>query len=424
MSQTEQILKKVDSLKEETAEICSKLVQYPTGVPPGQSEEIVAYIQDYFRKQGIETEIHTLEDRKPNIVAKIKGRSKRTILWIGHLDVVPEGKLENWTYPPYSGRIEDDKVWGRGSSDMKGACASAMVAARILNENRPSHNVEFWFTVDEEIGGRAGARWLAQNQTFKGEVAIIGDGGGCTPRLVHIGIGNKGGLGTKLIAKGRTAHGARPYLGDNAIDKLIKAVPYVKRIRDYRLELPAELEPVIKSSVELLLKDENLTETQRLAVKSLYDYPTGPSLNVVNGGVKSNVVPDYAEASFDIRLTPGCDPRKVKERLEELISEAGIPGISVEASASATAGYYEPLDSHLLPYLSHAVQMVTGVKPSLSIAPWGTDAVSIKNYAKIPCFIYGPMIETQLHQPNEYVTIDNLVTAAKVYTAFPFTYGK
>lgn len=54
----------------------------------------------------------------------------------------------------------------------------------------------------------------------------------------------------------------------------------------------------------------------------------------------------------------------------------------------------------------------------------GTDAVSVKNYAKIPCFIYGPMIETQLHQPNEYVTIDNLVTAAKVYTAFPFTYGK
>lgn len=420
MSELNRILRELESCRDETAEVCSKLVQFPTAAPPGDTVEIVSYIEDYFRRARIETETHTLETRRPNLVGRIKGESERTLLWIGHLDVVPEGKSENWTYPPYSGSIRDGRVWGRGSSDMKGANASAMVAAKALAQYRPPHNIEFWFTVDEEIGGRAGARWLSEEHILKGDAALIGDGGGCTPGLVNIGIGNKGGLGVRLTARGRTAHGARPYQGDNAIDRLLAAIPYVRRIGDYRLELPAELGPVIKASVETMLKNDCLTDVQRLAVKSLFDYPTGPSLNVIQGGVKSNVVPDYAEASFDIRLTPGCDGTKVKARLDELIAKCGIPGVSVQGSASKTVGYYEPTDSPFVKQLSEAVEFVTGAKPSLTIAPWGTDAVSVRRLAGIPCLIYGPMVETQLHQPNEYVPISNLVTAAKAYAAFPF----
>ena len=137
------------------------------------------------------------------------------------MDVVPEGKAENWTYPPYSGRVtEEGLIWGRGSSDMKGACAAAIVAARVLSEVGSPHDVEFWFTADEEVGGGAGERLLAKEGLLRGDVAIIGDGGGSTPGLVSIGVGNKGGIGTKLVARGRTAHGSRPYLGDNALDKI------------------------------------------------------------------------------------------------------------------------------------------------------------------------------------------------------------
>ena len=238
------------------------------------------------------------------------------------------------------------------------------------------------------------------------------------------GVGNKGGIGTKLVARGRTAHGSRPYLGDNALDKLLRVIPYVRKIGDYRLELPPELTPIIRSSVELLLKNEKLTEVQRLAVKSLYDYPTGPSLNILRGGVKGNMVPDYAEAIFDIRLTPGCDPLKVKARIEELVEEAGVPGVSVEVRAPRTAGYYEPPNSPAIRYLSEAVQLVTGEEPTLTIAPWGTDAVSIKRYTGMPCLIFGPMLEDQLHQPDEHVPIGNLVTSAKVYALFPYIYGR
>ena len=425
MPQYERIFECVEALRGEVVEICSRLVQLPSQHPEGNTEECVLFIEEYFDELGVKTDVYTLEEGKPNIVAHVKGISDRTILWIGHLDVVPEGKLENWTHPPYSGKITDDGlIWGRGSTDMKGACAAAIIASRVLNEVGSPHNIEFWFTADEEIGGLSGARWLAEKSFFGGEVAIIGDGGGSTPGFVNVSVGNKARIGTSLIAKGKTAHGSRPYLGDNAIDKLLAVIPHVRKIGEYRLELPPELAPIIKSSVELMLRNNSLTEAQRLGVKSLYDYPTGPSLNILKGGVKGNVVPDYAEAYFDIRLTPGCDPRKVKERIEELVAESGVLGVTVQINAPQIAGYYEPADSSEVSYISEAVQLVTGVQPVLTIAPWGTDAVSIKHYTGLPCLIFGPMLEDQLHKPDEHVPIENLVTSAKVYSIFPFIYGK
>ena len=427
MSQFDKISHRIEEKKEQIVTVCSELVKRATPVPPGDTVEIVDYIANYFMDQGIKTDIHFLEKNKPNIVAHIEGESEHTIMWLGHLDVVPAGELNNWVNPPYQGVVRDNKVWGRGSSDMKGADASAMIAASVLINVKPPHNVDFWFTCDEEIGGIAGAKWLAENQIFDGEVCIVGDGGGCTPGMVNIGVGNKGGITTRLISKGKTAHGSRPYLGDNALDKLLKVIPYVKRIGDYRLELPYELSPIIKSSVELLLRDDELTENQRQTVKSIYDYPTGPSLNLLNSGVKSNVVPDYAEAVFDIRLTPGCNPINVKAQIEKLVEEAKVDGVSVDIRASESAGYYEKTDSDELIGLSKTVKKVTGEEPALTIAPWGTDAVSVKRNIKtkthpsgIPCLIYGPMIESQLHQTNEYVPISNLITAAKVYALYPF----
>jgi succinyl-diaminopimelate desuccinylase len=423
------ITKKVDKLDDETVNICSRLIQFPTQSPPGYTDEIVDFIQSYFKKIGVETEIHTIEKKKPNIVAHIKGASDRTIIWLGHIDVVPIGNPENWAYPPFSGEVKDGKIWGRGSSDMKGSNASAMIAARVLNTVKPPHNIDFWFTADEEIGSRAGVKWLAENQIIKGEVAIVGDGGGCTPGMINIGVGNKGGIGTKIIARGKTAHGSKPFLGENALDRLLKTISMVRRIREYRLELPQDLAPIIKSSVELLLREKGLTVEQKLTIKSLYDYPTGPSLNILNGGVKSNVVPDYAEAYFDIRLTPGSDPMKVRARIMELIQEAGVPGVTSEIRESKTAGYYEPPNAPSVKCLAETVEKVTGEKPALTIAPWGTDAVRLKHFIKtdkhpngIPALIFGPMIENQLHQSNEYVPIQNLITAAKVYALFPFYY--
>lgn len=417
-------MSKAQGVADEVAELCSSLVQFNSAHPEGRTDECVLYIQEYLEGHGVENEVHRRDPLKPNIVAKIPGDSERRILWVGHLDVVPEGKHEFWTHPPYSGKITDDGlIYGRGTSDMKGACAAAMVAARILTGlKKPVPNsVEFWFTSDEEVGGRAGARWLAETNRLQGDVCIIGDGDGASLDNPSIDLGCKGGLGTRLIARGKTTHGSTPFLGDNAIKKLIEAIPLVEKIRDHRLELPQELEKPIMSSVEFMLRTHVLNEAQKKAVKRIFHYPT-VTCNMINGGIKSNVVPDYAEAVFDIRLTPGSNPMLVKKRIEELVLEGGISGVEVSVTASRTAGYYEPTDTPFARQLAQTVEKVTGRSPTFKILTGGTDAVSIKRHVEIPCLGHGTSMVGQAHQPDEHNSIENLLLGAKVYSAFPLLY--
>ncbi len=418
-------MSEAEKAREEVARLCSRLVQFNSAHPEGRTVECAQFIKKYFDEHGIKNEVHTNDPVKPNIMGKISGSMGRKILWLGHLDVVPEGKPEGWTHPAYSGKItDDDRIWGRGASDMKGACSAAMVAARILNElEEPMDNsVEFWFTADEEIGGGEGARWLSESGRLKGDVCVIGDGNGGGFELPSIDLGCKGSTGTTLIARGKTAHGSTPYLGDNAIEKLIKVIPWVKKIADYKLELPKELDGPIASSIDFYMRTQDIeTEEQREAVRRLFHYPT-VACNIISGGVKTNVVPDYAEAQFDIRLTPGSKPMKVKERIEELVQEAGVPGMEVVVRAGETAGYHESPKSMFADQLSETLRKLTGKTPVIKILTGGTDAISVKQFTGIPCLGYGTSLTGMAHQPNEYVTIENLVLGIKVYAGFPLIY--
>ncbi len=218
---------------------------------------------------------------------------------------------------------------------MKGSCAAAMVSARILSKMRLPNPVEFWFTADEEIGGGAGAKWLAESGRFKGDVCIIGDGNGGGADNPSIDLGCKGGAQTRLIAKGKTAHGSTPFLGDNAITKLIKVIPEVYKIGNFKLDLPEELEKPIRDSVKFYMAEAKTPELQK-AVKRLFNYPT-VTCNIINGGVKINVVPDYAEAEFDIRLTPGASVSAVRKEIDRLVKAANVPGVEVAAGRETHA---------------------------------------------------------------------------------------
>jgi succinyl-diaminopimelate desuccinylase len=422
----DKILDEAENSKKEVLELCSRLVQFDTAHPESRTDECVAFIQDYFGRNGIATEVHSINRTKPNIVAKIPGLGKSKILWIGYLDVVPVHSAGSWTYPPFSGRITGEgHIHGRGASDMKGACAAAMVAARILSESdeTPPNSVEFWFTADEEIGGGDGTRWLAKDGRLKGDVCIIGDGEGGGLMNPCIDLGCKGALPTRLTARGKAAHGSAPFLGDNAISKLMDVIPWVERIREYRLDLPEEVEDLVEGTLEFMMKDRLMTGEQKsMAEYSLY-HPT-VSVNNIKGGVKINVVPDYAEAEFDIRITPGADPLKVKERIEELVSEAGVPGVEVDVPSRKVSGYFESTLSLCARQFAETVRRVTGKTPIFKFLLGGTDAISIKRYENLACIGYGTAMNGQAHQVNEYNSIENLVTGLKVYAGFPFIYSR
>jgi len=178
LSIVKKILEEIEGASSEIVNLTSKLVQFPTVSPRGNTKECVDFIKSYMDNAGIETTIYERREGKSNICARIRGVSDSNVLWLGHLDVVPEGSFSEWTHNPYGGEVVGDRVYGRGASDDKGSCASAMVAANILsgvNKNQRC-NAEFWFTCDEEVGAVDGARWLAEERKFHGDACIIGDG--------------------------------------------------------------------------------------------------------------------------------------------------------------------------------------------------------------------------------------------------------
>ncbi|MFC1802432.1 M20 family metallopeptidase [Thermoproteota archaeon] len=402
------------------------MVKFNSAHPEGYTDHVVEYIKAYCNKHGIENEIHANNPKKPNIVAKIKGKSEKKVIWVGHIDVVPEGKTENWIYPPYSGTIADGCIWGRGSSDMKGSCSAAIVSARILNEMESIPNtVEYWFTCDEEIGGGAGARWLAETGRLTGDICIIGDGNGGGPEAPSIDLGCKGSAGVKLIARGRTAHGSTPYLGDNAITKLLKGVPWVEKIDDFNLDYPADLKYAVDGSIEYYKSAMPAEENLLKAMEHSF-YTPSVTCNIIYGGVKINVVPDYAEAEFDIRLTPGSHQSKVVDKIKELVAESGIEGLEVVPSRihkpEDTAGYYETPNSNFARQFTGIIEQITGKPVNMKILTAGTDGISTKKIAGILSLGYGTSLTGQAHQPNERVTIENLVLGVKIFTAFPLFY--
>jgi len=420
------VIELAEKAEREVAEHTSNLVKFNTAHPKGYTDEAVEYIKEFCRAQGLEWEVHAKNPKKPNIVARIPGQGKKKVLWVGHLDVVPEGKPENWTYGPYSGEIAQGCVWGRGSSDMKGACAAAMVSARILNEAENIPNTaEFWWTCDEEIGGGDGARWLAETGRFKGDVCIIGDGNGGGPQAPSIDLGCKGGARVKLVARGKTAHGSTPFLGVNAISRLIEGVPWVEKIDTYPLDYPEELRPVVEESIEFYRSAMELEPWQVEAMERNFHTPS-VTCNIIKGGVKINVVPDYAEAEFDIRLTPGSHPLRVVNRIKELVEESGIQGLELVPSRDFkledTAGYYESPNSDFAKQFKETLSHITGKPVNMKILTGGTDGISTSKIAGIPSLGYGTSLTGQAHQPNERITIENLVLGIKVYTAFPLLY--
>jgi len=416
------VLNEIEKRKSELISVTSALIGFQTVSPPSNTLECAEYIKSFFNGTDLKVSFYARKKEKVNVNVKVPGESGKTIIWLGHLDVVPAGMREKWRYDPFGGVVEGEKIYGRGASDMKGSCAAAMIAAKVLSEidERNRAAVDFWFTCDEEVGSPDGTRWLIEEGLIQGDACLIGDSLSKSPKEPYIDVGCKGYLRLRLKAFGKTAHGSMPFYGDNAIDKLLSAIKQVKKIGDYPLKLPAELEASIKSSIDYLLKNKDLTEKQKNAIKNAFHYPT-VSLTIIKGGVKVNVIPDYAEASFDIRITPRVDPKTIAEKLRELIGSFNTSEIKVEVTG-LESGYHEEWDSRFASSLKKAVEIATNMPPKPKILLGATDAIPIKKSLGIPCLGFGAGIEELAHAPNEYVTVEGLVSAAKVYAILPLLF--
>ena len=376
------------------------LVRIPSVVRPGQPEAteaaVAAHVEGWMRAQGFEVEVQEVAPGRPNVLGSIGDRSTGpTLMLEGHTDVVTEGDASLWSRPPFGGDLVDGRIYGRGSADMKGGLAAAMAAAAAIKRSGADlgGRLVVGALVDEE-GDMLGARHLCTTALGRElSAAII-----CEPEQNELCLEQRGVVWARVTLRGRMAHGAMPEAGVNpitALGALLREASGLER----RLRRLCGRSP--------FLRPPTVTPTVVLAP--------------VQGVPQSNVIPSMAQATLDVRLTPGPDADAVGKEIDatcQRVMEA-CPGTTVEWQAvngvrmATRVERSEPLVQAMM----RGVRQATGRAPKFGGVPGSTDGTILHTTLGIPIVTCGPGNRMIPHQINEYVEVAELVDAARIYVA-------
>ena len=354
------------------------LLQMDTVNPPGREAECARYCGALLSQWGYEVAYHEYADGRTSLVARAGGsQGKPPLCLTGHLDVVPLGSRK-WTRDPFAGEADGDRLFGRGSSDMKAGVAAIMLAARAFSKKLGgTPGIVVVLTAAEE-GGCIGSKHLAETRLLgRAGAIVVGE-----PTSNYPLVGHKGSVKFYARFRGVSAHGSMPELGVNAIYKAARAL--------------RELEG--------------------------FDFATAPhavmgmpTLNVgtMEGGNTVNAVPDSASIGVDIRTVPGMDHEKLVEKLK------GLLGSDVEMDIfSNLKPVWTAPDDEWMARVFEICKPVVGAAPEPRTAPYMTDAANLlKAYAGAPTVILGPGEAAMAHQTDEYCSMERIRQSVAIYEA-------
>lgn len=323
-----------------------------------------------------------------NLFAKI-GSGAPHFAFAGHTDVVPPGELEAWRHPPFSGRIEDGELYGRGAVDMKGGIAAFVAAAsRFLDDEAPFEgSISLIITGDEEGPSVNGTVKLMQWCKARGEVfnaCIVGEPTNPETLGDMIKIGRRGSLSGTVTVRGKQGHVAYPHLADNPAPRLVKLLAA-------------------------------LTDHQPDSGTEHFQATNLEVVSIDIGNPAWNVIPNSAAARFNVRYNDTWTSDTLKQWIRDRL-QAGADNshFDVEFEPSVSDVFLTKSDA-LIETLSAAIETETGKVPVLSTGGGTSDARFIKNYC--PVIEFGLVGQT-MHQVDERVAVNDLITLSEIYERF------
>jgi acetylornithine deacetylase len=364
--------------------LLAELVRTPSVNPPGGEEAVALLIARWLEASGITARLDEVERGRPNVLADIGAGNGTTLLWNGHMDVVPTGNRQAWTADPFAAEIRDGRLYGRGAADMKGGIAAMMAAAAALVKTGGVRGrVRLAFVVGEETGHLGTRAALARG--LGADLAVVGEWSGSA----RIGVGYRGALWLELETRGRTAHGSRPMRGLNAIDLMTEQVlPRLKA-----MPMTFERDPAF-----------------------MIQEPTW-SVGTIAGGVSTNVVADACRATIDLRLVPGQDPDAVLAQIRQRLAGLAYPGgepAPVDIRVLNRIGPFVTARDHpVVTTLAGSIRDALGVEPEMFGKTGVADANVLAHEGGIPAVAYGPGNPTG-HEPDEYCELEELARCTRV----------
>lgn len=332
------------------------------------------FISSLFDSRVFNTKIFE-QKGKYSLLVSLKGKDalRSTILLNGHFDVVP---AENDSQ--YKLRVEGSRAYGRGTVDMKGMVAVLIEVMQELGKKKNPPDIALLLNGDEEVGGENGAGYCAKELGIKPQFLLCADGP--DEHEVKITTREKGVLWLELLTQGKTAHGAYPWLGDNALDKLIGAI---QKIKDF---VGAVRPEAWKSTVNLgVMETDNKTP---------------------------NKVPAGARAVVDIRFTQELakTPEELVEKIQTLASE-----VQLRTLEKGSLLFVEENNPFLLQF-KKAAESVVGKDVPLAFEHGATDA---RYFAEVgvPCAVFGA-IGGNMHAAGEWVDLESLEQNKEILLRF------
>lgn len=375
--------------------ICSDLVRINSENPPGRTAEVTEYIRTFLEGLGIRSRIFCNAQGECNLVTEKTGTR---LLLCGHVDVVPAADT-GWTYPPFSGRIDETFVHGRGSTDMKGGCASILSACEAFAESGQNLPATLVFVCDEETGGENGIRRLLADGSLRPADCLIAEP---TPAR-HPSIGQKGLCRLGIEFSGVPAHGSLyPAVGVSAIMEAMTLLEYVAGLHEQNYPVDEPLRKIISRSSQVLEKEFALPDVRDILTRLSFNPGT------IRGGEKSNVVAEHCSLELELRIPWGCG---IKSLVSDISAHAQHAKVVVEESQEPSIT--DPA-CPLVAITCGEVEKVYG-GPVFPFVQWAaSDARHLRQHG-FSVLEYGPGEIRSLHAVDERVTIDSLENAARIY---------
>jgi len=410
MNIREEILNKIDRDRNQIVSLCSDLVRVPSENPPGDTRAICQFISKFLESRGLSYQIYAPQKKMPNIVAYLKGKkSGRRMIFNGHMDVYPAGDPRRWKHHPFGGEVEEGKIFGRGSSDMKGGITASIMAFAYLSQYQEELKGEVVLTLvsDEETGGEWGSQWLVENVPLvTGNVMLNGEPTSCE----LISFAEKGRVWLETEANGLGAHGAYTHMGDNAIQKMIYFLKDLEELKTLNIISPTDVARILEEGREVV---------DAMKGKGATDVLMGITVNFgkISGGTKINMVAEHCRAEVDIRLPQGVSTHPILQEVNERASR--YKGITYKI-LHENDPFFTPPDHEIFTLLKRNAEAIRGGPVLLSSGIGGTDAKHFRS-KNIPCAIYGPRSHS-MGGPDEHITVDDLILTTKIHTVTSLDY--
>lgn len=389
--------------------LTSELVAAPSPNLPGDETAPAAVVERAVRGLGLPAaRVVAAEPNRPNLVVRIDAARPGPHLAIcGHLDTKPVGEAAaEWRTDPFTATIDGDRLYGLGSTDMKGACAAMLLAGAAFAAVAPAAagSLSLLFTADEEYGSRFGAEYLAREGLIEADAVLLGEPAGLAADWEAIRIVSRGFSGFKVTVGGTQTHSS-----------ISDQMPTVNAV-----------EAMARAMVEF----------RRLLTPRFPDHPLcpdGPTVNIgvrCEGGVGYGVLPGHAEFWNDIRTTPGMTREQLAEDITAALDGVRqvVPAATVDWSFAPALAWIEPTEvkpEHpLVGAVQAAAARVLGAAPPLAVFPGGTDAWAFQGIGGVPTLAaFGPGLLPLAHGPNEWVSIQALEQATIIFALTALEFG-